>query len=108
MPKPDPDEPNAFPFPAPPPSIQLTPLFGSASSEHIRTLHSLYASQVATIVWTMEAEHAVDALPRRRVIVGIALKNRSGSDDGSSKLTEDERAVFHGVMRTIQGMLTRS
>jgi len=105
---PTPHELNASPLPAPPPSIQLSHLFGSASSEHIRTLHSLYASQIATIVWTMEAEQAIDAPPRRRVIVGIALKNSIGSHDGSSRLTEDERAVFHGVMSAIQEMLRRT
>lgn len=105
VPKSDPNEPNASPLPEPPASIQLTPLFGSASSEHVRTLHSLYASQIATIVWTTEAEQALDAPSRRTVIVGIALKK--GSDDGNSALSGNERAVFHGVMNVIRDMLSR-
>ncbi|KAG2078226.1 hypothetical protein BDR04DRAFT_1087977 [Suillus decipiens] len=71
-------------LPAPPAAIQLTPLLGGAPSEHLQTLHSLYAAQIATIIWVEEAKKM--AVERRSVIVGIALR------DG------DERKTFHGVM----------
>ncbi|KAG2750578.1 hypothetical protein P692DRAFT_20831781 [Suillus brevipes Sb2] len=79
-------------LPAPPAAIQLTPLLGGASSEHVQTLHSLYAAQIATIVWVEEAKKM--AVDRRSVVVGIALREA------------DERKTFHGVMDHI-GRLIR-
>ena len=35
-------------LPEPPISIQLTPLFGQPPTEHLHTLHALYASQIST------------------------------------------------------------
>lgn len=95
----DPTEPNALLLPPPPPSIQLTPLLGNAPTDHLRTLHALYASQIATILWTAETEGLMDT-GRRSVIVGLAL--RKSDTEGSEGLTEAERESFHGIM----GMVT--
>ena len=97
QPSPDMQEPNGSALPPPPPSIQLTPLLGSAPTDHLRTLHALYASQVATIVWVAEAGGLMDER-RRSAIVGLALK-KSGEDQG---LSEAERETFHQIM----GMVT--
>ncbi|KAF8511370.1 hypothetical protein JB92DRAFT_2934750 [Gautieria morchelliformis] len=56
---------------SPPPSIQSTPLLGSGPSEHIQTLHSLYASHAATLVWLSAEGHGGE---RKPVVVGIALR----------------------------------
>ncbi|KAG2111644.1 uncharacterized protein F5147DRAFT_633077 [Suillus discolor] len=79
------DEDSTNGLPAPPAAIQLTPLLGGASSEHLQTLHSLYAAQIATIIWVEEAKKM--AVNRRSVVVGIALHRDA-----------DERNTFHGVM----------
>jgi proteasome assembly chaperone 3 len=104
-PFPDPsrlDPSDSPPLPPPPPGIRLTPLFGSAPSEDIRTLHSLYASQIATIVWSAEAAGHLAPL-RRKVLVGIALKKVA--DAGESVPSPGERRVFMGVMTTLQDAL---
>ncbi|KAG1803768.1 uncharacterized protein HD556DRAFT_1330194 [Suillus plorans] len=79
------DEDSTNGLPAPPAAIRLTPLLGGASSEHLQTLHSLYAAQIATIIWVEEAKKM--AVNRRSVVVGIALHKDA-----------DERNTFHGVM----------
>ncbi|KAG2157204.1 hypothetical protein DEU56DRAFT_763458 [Suillus clintonianus] len=76
-------------LPAPPAAIQLTPLLGGASSEHLQTLHSLYAAQIATIIWVEEAKRSM-GVNRRSVVVGIALQKSRDADD--------ERKIFLGVM----------
>ncbi|CCM04605.1 uncharacterized protein FIBRA_06787 [Fibroporia radiculosa] len=102
LPPPDPAQPNVVPLPIPPPAIQLTPLLGHAPSEHMQTLHSLYASQVATLVWTSGAEVALET-ERRAVVVGLALRK---SDDASGVgLSEHERKVFYGVMDVVKELL---
>jgi len=85
-------------LPAPPAGIQLTPLLGGASSEHLQTLHSLYAAQIATIIWVEEEKRSLGAT-RRSVVVGIALQKRDGLDAGA------ERNTFHGVMDSLYRML---
>ncbi|EKM55337.1 uncharacterized protein PHACADRAFT_255891 [Phanerochaete carnosa HHB-10118-sp] len=90
-------------LPPPPPSIHLTPLLGSAPSEHLQTLHSLYAAQVATLVWTSNAEGMMGG-DRRAVIVGIALRPLPGAGDEGSP-SERERQVFHGVMAAVRSLL---
>ncbi|KAG2349786.1 hypothetical protein BDR05DRAFT_986195 [Suillus weaverae] len=82
------DEDSESGLPAPPAAIQLTPLLGGASSEHLQTLHSLYAAQIATIIWVKEAKKM--AVDRRSIIIGIALRKEG-----------DERKTFHGVMNHI-------
>lgn len=88
-------------LPSPSPAIQLTNLLGSAPSEHIQTLHSLYASQIATLVWLSEPSSAAD-LGRKSAVVGLALKKLESGEDG---LSENEKAVFHEIMGLVQGML---
>ncbi|KAG8217712.1 hypothetical protein J3R82DRAFT_5868, partial [Butyriboletus roseoflavus] len=75
-------------LPSPSPAIQLTPIFGSAPSVHMQTLYSLYAAQIATLVWL-----ATGGEPRS-VVVGIALWR-----------SEEEQQNFYGVMEALQTML---
>ncbi|KAI0810970.1 hypothetical protein BC629DRAFT_1589711 [Irpex lacteus] len=95
----DPSEPS---LPPPSPSIQLTPVLGQAPSEHGQTLHSLYASQIATLIWTAEAAGALDS-GRRGVIVGIALQKSPEEES-----TQHEQKVFVGVMRMVTELLKQS
>jgi len=94
----DPTRPNDQPLPPPPAAIQLTPLLGNAPSEHMQTLHSLYASQIATIVWTAESEGSLE-VHRRDVVVGIALRKSDGGDG--------ERKVFVGIMALLRDLLAQ-
>jgi len=103
-PLPDPAHPNHHPLPPPPAAIQLTPLLGNAPSEHMQTLYSLYASQIATIVWTAESEGPLE-VHRRGVVVGLALR-KLDSNDGQ-QLTEGERRVFVGVMGMLRDLLAQ-
>ncbi|KAF7799637.1 hypothetical protein EIP86_010875 [Pleurotus ostreatoroseus] len=105
LPPPASSEPGKPSLPAPPASIQLTPLLGNAPSDHLQTLHSLYASQVATIVWTAETDGLMQA-DRRPIIVGIALR-KSSDVTTVEGLSEQERAVFFGVMKTVQELLAQ-
>jgi proteasome assembly chaperone 3 len=89
-------------LPAPPAGIQLTPLLGGGSSEHLQTLHSLYAAQIATIIWVEEAKRSL-AVDRRSVVVGIALRRARATEGGG--LDADERNTFHGVMHHLYHML---
>lgn len=88
-------EPNHS-LPSPPPSIQLTPLLGSGSTEDIRTLHSLYTSQTATLVWLSVEKHGGE---RKPVVVGIALKKADVWDEAK------ERKTFMGVMEMLNELL---
>ncbi|KAH9935020.1 uncharacterized protein B0H18DRAFT_979432 [Fomitopsis serialis] len=101
-PPPDPSEPNVIPLPPPPPAIQLTPLLGSAPSEHMQTLHSLYTSQVATVIWTEEVQEFMEA-ERRPIVVGLAL--RKSSEAEGLGLAEYERKVFYGVMEMVRELV---
>ncbi|KAK7467225.1 hypothetical protein VKT23_004283 [Stygiomarasmius scandens] len=101
-PPPDPLYPNALTLPPPPIAIQLTPLLGYAPSEHTQTLHNLYASQIATIIWTAEAASPLQ-VSRKNVIVGIALRKTTTTEQ--SGLNEEERNTFSRVMSMIQEML---
>ncbi|KAF8511432.1 hypothetical protein JB92DRAFT_3083474 [Gautieria morchelliformis] len=85
-------------LPSPPPSIQLTPLLGSGPSEQIQTLHSLYASQAATLVWLSAEGHGGE---RKPVVVGIALMKAHVWDEAK------ERKTFLGVMNMVGELLTR-
>ena len=104
-PPPDPENPNDIPLPVPPPSLQLTPLLGSAPSDRVQTLHSLYASQIATLVWTMEEASVLEA-DRRPVVIGIALAKPSDSSE-SSELSPRDREVFYGVMELVRELLAQ-
>lgn len=98
---PDPAQPNQRPLPTPPAAIELTSLLGNAPSEHMRTLHALYAAQIATIVWTEESKGPLD-VARRGVVVGLAFRQ---SDAGDIGLSESEKIVFLGVMSMLQELL---
>ena len=87
-----------YAWPTPPAAIQLIPLFGSTPTEHMRTLYSLYASQLATIIWC----HGVGEHPRQSVVVGLALI-RSENEE----VAEYEKTVFQGVMVMLHEILTR-
>lgn len=102
---PDPPETtdNKNTLPVPSPTIQLTPLLGGSASDHHQTLQSLYASQIATIIWESPSQSALDG-NRRSVVVGLALK-RVGNAGSGCELSEEERATFQGVMRMLQDML---
>jgi proteasome assembly chaperone 3 len=63
----------------------------------MQTLYSLYAAQIATLVWL-----AIGGEPRS-VVVGIALRKSRGDEDG--ELGEDEQQTFHGVMEALQTIL---
>lgn len=83
-------------IPTPSPGIQLTSLLGVAPSDHLQTLHSLYASHVATIVWTAAASDPL-IVSRKDVIVGIALQKADSE--------EAERQTFVGVMKMVKRLL---
>ena len=102
QPSPDTQDPNISALPPPPPSIQLTPLLGSAPTDHLRTLYTLYASQVATMIWIAEAGGLMDER-RRSVILGLALKKSGGGEDQG--LSEAERETFHQVMGMIRDLV---
>ncbi|KAI6045744.1 hypothetical protein EDC04DRAFT_2598660 [Pisolithus marmoratus] len=89
-------------LPVPPAAIQLTPLFGSASSEHLRSLHSLYAAQIATLVWCTEGQ-APGGANHRSVIVGIAI--RQSTETMEEGFGEHERKTFEGTMQALANML---
>ncbi|KAJ7774498.1 hypothetical protein DFH07DRAFT_865827 [Mycena maculata] len=90
----DPARPNVQALPEPPASIQLTPLLGNAPSQHLQTLHSLYAAQIATIVWTAGLNNPLE-VSRKSVIVGIALRKSDGEN------TDNERSTFTRVMSMV-------
>lgn len=99
---PDEEELSTSTLPPPPSSIQLTPLLGSASTDHLRTLYALYASQIATIIWIAEAGGSMDER-RRSVIVGLALKKSGGEEDQG--LSEAERETFHQVIGMVRDLV---
>lgn len=70
----------------------------------MQTLHSLYAAQMATIVWTAEAQGPFE-VSRRGVIVGLAL--RKSGVVGDVGLTESEKATFRGTMSMLQELLAK-
>ncbi|KAF8965264.1 hypothetical protein BDZ97DRAFT_1904150 [Flammula alnicola] len=93
-------QPNKILLPEPSPATELVPLLGSAPSAHLQTLHSLYASQIATIIWTEESKNGLEAF-RRSVVVGLALKS-GNPEDGAG---QGEREVLEGVMSMVYDLL---
>lgn len=71
----------------------------------MQTLHSLYASQIATLVWTLEEASVLEA-DRRPVVVGIALA-KSAEPSQSSELSVHDRTIFKGVMEIVRELLER-
>ncbi|KAL1694642.1 hypothetical protein GGG16DRAFT_122346 [Schizophyllum commune] len=104
--EPSADHPNALALPPPPPGIQVTGLLGSSSSDHQHTLHYLYASQIATIVWTAEGGGAL-AGTRRDVIIGLALRKSAPSPDDEGSLSAAERETYNAIMLLLQEILKR-
>ncbi|TFY72666.1 hypothetical protein EVG20_g346 [Dentipellis fragilis] len=91
------------PLLAPHPSIEVTSLLGSAPSAHEQQLHSLYASQIATLVWTAQQPELLNDM-RRSVIVGVALKRQDpGVEDSQKRETE----TFLGVMDMTRELLQK-
>lgn len=88
-------------LPQPPPSIQLTPLMGSAQSDHMHTLNSLYASQIATLVWLAEEEALRPT--RRNVVVGLAL--RRTDSETIPALVDVEKRTFVQIMGVVREAL---
>jgi proteasome assembly chaperone 3 len=68
----------------------------------MHTLYALYASQIATIIWTVESKGALQA-SRRSVIVGLAL--RKFDEPIEIGLTEHERSTFQRVMTMLYELL---
>ncbi|TFK30003.1 hypothetical protein FA15DRAFT_663325 [Coprinopsis marcescibilis] len=99
----EPKEHDPLWIPPPPPAIQLTPLLGSSTSEHQQTLHSLYASQIATVVWYANSQFALDG-DRKSVVVGIALK-RVDVEGSGCELSDGERGTFREIIMTIQKII---
>ncbi|KAF5330922.1 hypothetical protein D9619_005435 [Psilocybe cf. subviscida] len=93
---------NKLNLPEPPAAVELTPLLGSAPSAHMQTLHSLYASQIATIIWTEGSQHGLES-SRKSVVVGLALAKTPDSEAGSTG--QVERDLFEGVMRMVYDLL---
>ncbi|KAF8559769.1 hypothetical protein OG21DRAFT_1453175 [Imleria badia] len=87
------------PLPSPPPAIQLTPIFGSAPSAHMQTLYSLYAAQIATLLWL-----TIGGEPRS-VVVGIALCGSKEREEGEPG--EREQQTFHAVMEALRTILLK-
>ena len=91
---------NHLLLPEPSPAIQLTPLFGSAPSEHQQTLYALYVSQIATIFWRHESQRGLESC-RRSVVVGLAL-SKLDSQEGEMQA---ERETYEGVMNMLHDLL---
>jgi proteasome assembly chaperone 3 len=68
----------------------------------MQTLHSLYAAQIATLVWLAEDEELLGG-DRRSVIVGIALRKATSARE--EDLNEEERNAYHGIMGALQMLL---
>ncbi|OXH26725.1 hypothetical protein J008_04966 [Cryptococcus neoformans] len=84
-------------LPPPPPQTSLTPLLGSPPQQ---TLHELYVSQIATLVWWALQ---TSGQARRHVVVGLALKQdgrraRDEDDVDDEALVESERERYAVIM----------
>ncbi|WVO18548.1 hypothetical protein L204_106267 [Cryptococcus depauperatus] len=82
-------------LPSPPPQMKLTPLLGSPPQQ---TLHELYVSQIATLIWWALQ---TCGQPRRSVVVGLALQkgnNQQERDEDEQVLADDERERYAGIM----------
>ncbi|EIW85125.1 hypothetical protein CONPUDRAFT_49077 [Coniophora puteana RWD-64-598 SS2] len=90
-------------LPTPPAAIQLTPLLGYPPSNHLQTLHALYVSHVATLVWMVEVTGALSS-NRRSVIVGVALQPQANPSENG--LSSQERETFLGIMDLFQTTLS--
>ena len=80
------------------PSIQQKQLFGTAPSPGEAVLYALYASDIATILWTTLEGMGL----RRNVVVGVALKPRAS--DGAQELSM-EKSIYKGIINMIIKLL---
>jgi proteasome assembly chaperone 3 len=89
---------NPITLPPPPEAISTTPLLGTPPNA---TLHALYTSQIATLIWWTLQE---TGSARRPVVVGLTLaKSTRGNTaneghDEEDEVSEGERERFLGVM----------
>ena len=91
-------------LPPPPEAISTTPLLGTPPNS---TLHALYTSQIATLIWwTLQETRSV----RRPVVVGLTLSKSLhtenpdyGGEDEEDEVSEGERERFLGIMDMIIG-----
>lgn len=74
---------------------------GSAQSDHMHTLNSLYASQIATLVWLAEEEALRPT--RRNVVVGLAL--RRTDSETMPALVDVEKRTFVQIMGAVREAL---
>ena len=85
-------------------------MLGNAPSDSEAALYSLYASQIATIVWSYlndpanSKEQGGNSL--RPVIVGLALK-RAPSVDGGQSVTDQKRTTFTAIMEMVVELLQK-
>jgi proteasome assembly chaperone 3 len=89
---------NLQPLPPVPAAIELTTLLGNALSEHMQTMHSFYAAQIATMIWNAESGSWLGQR-RRGVVVGIALRRSDEKDE------EGERMLFFQVMSMLRDLI---
>ncbi|KLO14500.1 hypothetical protein SCHPADRAFT_851115 [Schizopora paradoxa] len=86
-------------LPKPPPAVELSKVFGTAPSDEDDLLYSLYASQIATTVWTSNAEDAIGG-ERRNVMVGLSLRKKMPNGD-----PEREREMYMQVIEMVMELL---
>ncbi|THH09464.1 hypothetical protein EW145_g1982 [Phellinidium pouzarii] len=91
----------------PPSSIELIPLLGGAPSQHLAALHPLYASHIATLIWTVSTQ-AGDGAGRPSVVVGLALKKRPGDDGGNASLSISTQNTFKGIMKMVSDLQNKT
>lgn len=65
----------------------------------MQTLHSLYASHIATLIWM-----TIGGGPRS-VIVGIALRRSKGHE--AEELGEEEQQTFRGIMDALRTLILK-
>lgn len=83
------------------PAIEVTQLSGSAQTPHMGTLYSLYATHIATLLWTLNAPQVTNDDDRRNVVVGIALKKSQDASDDDAGLSIEEQTTYKGLMQMI-------
>lgn len=82
----------------PPPAIALKAILGSTTNETAATLNSLYATHIATLLWTLMERNRIEN--RRDIVVGLALKPFTQGQD-STILSEETKETFREVIKMI-------
>ena len=84
-------------LPEPPVSIELSPLMGTAQSAGHKTMLDIYASHIATLVWSSPPSY------RFPVVVGLAIRKRSSPSEGNEiSVEEEEREHFFEIMEMVK------